>query len=201
DSRVNVATSRQNRRCPCRPLTPRARRFAERSGLAGRARVFHQPSAAARDRAASTSLPSVAVLDVAVQYACGRLPSRALYLQPSHRASPRSWCNIRAAGISHTPSAAARDRPVSTSLRWARRAPPVLNVLFKYASARLPRRASLSSLCERGPLARFAGERCEKCRLSAESPQRVARAGQTTPGQRAFTVSSELGFIEDNGRL
>src|SRR5208283_3854502 len=51
-----------------------------------------------------------------------------------------------------------------------------------------PPRASLSSLCERGPLARFAGERCEKCRLSAESPQRVARAGQTTPGQRAFTV-------------
>src|SRR5208283_3682832 len=32
------------------------------------------------------------------KYACGRLPSRALYLQPSHRASLRSGCNIRVNG-------------------------------------------------------------------------------------------------------
>jgi hypothetical protein len=36
-------------------------------------------------------LRSVGVLDVLFKYASGLLPSRALYLRPSHGASRRSW--------------------------------------------------------------------------------------------------------------
>src|SRR5215472_887730 len=58
--------------------------------------------------------------------------------------------------ISHTPSTAARDQAVSTSLRSF----AVLNILFKYASARRASRASYPRPCH---APRY--ERCEKCRL------------------------------------
>jgi hypothetical protein len=53
------------------------------------ARIFHKESAARRDKPASTSLRSLAVLTLLSKYASARQPSRALY----PRASDASRCD------------------------------------------------------------------------------------------------------------